>query len=297
MIKAGLLAATGGAPDVGGNAGAAEVVNVADAIAVPEELFRKYTETDSRPLTPTPTLASGPPLTNRPAQEEFPVTCNPRERTTLVLDLRASSRKQENETFTWHALTLEPPPTPRKTEVSLARPIPRHQLHSPVPASVSVAPPITEIYEPSSCKNEEDAEESTSEEPVIIRRRGKRLRKRKCRRDSAYGQQTEVRDLLEPTETQVSQIADGSRRPSVHTGSGDPGDPSTSPKKISALSVGPTLPPSFIPPEILKHLCRELDRDKVEAEFSAKVNSRYRATCKRELHLLLYSEIPEKDSV
>jgi len=33
-----------------------------------------------------------------------------------------------------------------------------------------------------------------------------------------------------------------------------------------------TMPPSFLAPDILKHLCRELDRDKVEAEFSIKVN-------------------------
>lgn len=31
------------------------------------------------------------------------------------------------------------------------------------------------------------------------------------------------------------------------------------------------MPPSFLLPDILKHLCRELDRDKVEAEFSTKV--------------------------
>lgn len=91
MIRASLVAAGNNATDVGGNT-AAELIN--DASAVPEELFRKYTETDSRPLTPAPTLASGPPLTNRPTQEEFPVTCDPRERTTLILDLRANSQKQ-----------------------------------------------------------------------------------------------------------------------------------------------------------------------------------------------------------
>lgn len=33
------------------------------------------------------------------------------------------------------------------------------------------------------------------------------------------------------------------------------------------------MPPSFLAPDILKHLCRELDRDKVEAEFSIKVST------------------------
>lgn len=66
-------------------------------------------------------------------------------------------------------------------------------------------------------QDEEEAADSDagSERPVVVRRRGKRLRsKRKGRRGSTYGQQTEVRDPLEPTVTQVSQIGDGSRRPS-----------------------------------------------------------------------------------
>lgn len=62
---------------------------------------------------------------------------------------------------------------------------------------------------------EEEADSVSEQQPVIIRRRGKRLRKRKCRRGSTYGQQTEVRDPLEPTVTQVSQIGNGSRRPSL----------------------------------------------------------------------------------
>ncbi|KAG7209056.1 hypothetical protein KM043_015213 [Ampulex compressa] len=272
MIRASLVAGGGGRPDVGGNAAAVEATN-ADATPVPEELFRKYTETDSRPLTPAPTLASGIALTNRAVQLELPPTCNPRERTTLVLDLRTNSHTQESETFTWHALTLEPPPTPRKTEVSAYKPLPRQQPHSPAPSPVPPrAPPspIEELCELNSPTNAEGDVESGSDELVIVRRRGKRLRKRKCRRGSTYGQQTEVRDLLEPTETQVSQIGDGSRRTSVHVSPADPGDSTDTPKKVSLLTPGPTMPSSFISPEILKHLCRELDRDKVEAEFSTK---------------------------
>lgn len=48
-------------------------------------------------------------------------------------------------------------------------------------------------------------------------------------------------------------------------------DGSTSPKRASAQISSHTMPPSFLAPDILKHLCRELDRDKVEAEFSIKV--------------------------
>lgn len=48
-----------------------------------------------------------------------------------------------------------------------------------------------------------------------MRRRGKKLKKRKNRRCSTYGQSTEVRDLLEPAETQVSQVNGASRRNSL----------------------------------------------------------------------------------
>lgn len=92
MIRANLVAGAN-AIDASENVKSAEVVNVDTAI-VPEELFRKYTETDSRPLTPAPTLVSGLALSNRLNQEEYPVTCSPRERTTLVLDLRANSKKR-----------------------------------------------------------------------------------------------------------------------------------------------------------------------------------------------------------
>lgn len=101
MIRTSLLAmgaggGVGEAGNVGGNSGGDGCNTEVTASAVPEELFRKYTETDSRPLTPTPTLASGPTaLTNRAIQEDLPAPCNPRERTTLVLDLRTNSQNQQ----------------------------------------------------------------------------------------------------------------------------------------------------------------------------------------------------------
>ncbi|EGI57881.1 PREDICTED: uncharacterized protein LOC105153410 [Acromyrmex echinatior] len=279
MIRASLLAVGaggGGGETAAGNVGSGDGYNTEmTASAVPEELFRKYTETDSRPLTPAPTLASGPTaLTGRAAQEDLPATCNPRERTTLVLDLRTSSQnQQENETFSWHALTLELPPTPRKSEIFICKPTSRsqHSLAIPVPPPSSLSSPIAEKCETSSSRNvEEEVDSDNEQQPTITRRRGKRLRKRKCRRGSTYGQQTEVRDPLEPTVTQVSQIGNGSRRSSLHVNVGEV-DGSTSPKKrTSVQATSHTMSSSFLEPDILKHLCRELDRDKVEAEFSIK---------------------------
>ncbi|KAM0734896.1 hypothetical protein ACS0PU_011009 [Formica fusca] len=281
MIRTSLLAVGAGgnrgeimAGNVGGDIGDGYNTEMI-ASAVPEELFRKYTETDSRPLTPAPTLASGPTaLTSHATQEDLPVTCNPRERTTLVLDLRTNSQNQqvENETFSWHALTLELPPMPRKSEIFVCKPVSRSQHLSVAPAPPPPSPPspVTERCETNSSKNvEEEADSVSEQQPVIIRRRGKRLRKRKCRRGSTYGQQTEVRDPLEPTVTQVSQIGNGSRRPSAHINI-DNVDDSISSKKTPVHTMSHTMPPSFLTPDILKHLCREIDRDTVEAEFSIK---------------------------
>lgn len=54
----------------------------------------------------------------------------------------------------------------------------------------------------------------------------------------------------------------------------DTENPALTPMKTTTTAtVPPSTPVSFIDIEILKHLFRELDRDKVEAEFSLKVNT------------------------
>ncbi|XP_017875935.1 uncharacterized protein LOC108622521 [Ceratina calcarata] len=246
-----------------------------DPATVPEELFRKYTETDSRPLTPAPTLASGSALTSRLVQDEYPMARDLRERPTLVLDLRTNLQKQmENETLTWHALTLEPPPTYRKTEIFISKPIfkrtSEHRVYTPNSAADVLDSFRREDIddELNSSRNMEKSK-TENKERVVIRRRGKRLRKTKSRRRSIYGQQAEICDFFEPTETQISHLGDGSRRTSIHTNNEEPDNQVTSAKKTSAISnaISTTLS-SFIDGDILKHLCRELDNYKVEAEFS-----------------------------
>uniref|UniRef100_A0A182PK99 Uncharacterized protein n=1 Tax=Anopheles epiroticus TaxID=199890 RepID=A0A182PK99_9DIPT len=74
---------------------------------VPEEFFRRYTDTDSRPLTPTPTVASGRTrasvggshLARRCVTPE-PQMANGQERKQLILDLR---RSHSQETLYWNA--------------------------------------------------------------------------------------------------------------------------------------------------------------------------------------------------
>ncbi|XP_045772630.1 uncharacterized protein LOC123872412 isoform X1 [Maniola jurtina] len=62
---------------------------------VTEDMFRRYTETDSRPLTPAPTLASGKSRSSRRCLTPD----QPHQRTTIVLDLR---RSHSQETLYYH---------------------------------------------------------------------------------------------------------------------------------------------------------------------------------------------------
>lgn len=78
---------------------------------------------------------------------------------------------------------------------------------------------------------------------------------------------------MEPTETQVSQVADSCRRKSSVTQHGNVGELVNIDEKIFSSITLPLQPEyhSFISYDILKHLARELDRETVEAEFSLKV--------------------------
>ncbi|XP_057321004.1 uncharacterized protein LOC130664863 isoform X2 [Microplitis mediator] len=269
MIRATLIA--GGIIDTGEINDGINVhttITTTTTTTVPEELFRKYTETDSRPLTPTPTLASGPLTAHQTQSDLNLVPCNPRERTTLILDLRTASQEQD-ETLSWHALTLELPPSPKRANEYFKSSIQhRHQSRSALLPVQTSDDQIQHVID--SSRNQEEDEISNSDNEIPIRRRGKRLKKRRCRRGSAYGQQNEVRDPLEPTETQVSQVADSCRRKSSVTQHGNVGELENIDEKIfSTLPLQPECR-SFISSDILKHLARELDRETVEAEFSLK---------------------------
>lgn len=173
--------------------------------SVPEELFRRYTETDSRPLTPAPTIASA---YTRASGSRRCVTPDPlpvsevREKTLLVLDLR---RSHSQETLSWHGSSqLLDPPLIRIQHVPTRTGTPEHfrtishspdslrrrgerNLQAPMFGKVSKsAPAKPESKEQLSVvdKNEEEEVEADGEEDVI-KRRGRRRRKRG--RDSSRG--------------------------------------------------------------------------------------------------------------
>lgn len=69
--------------------------------SVPEELFRRYTETDSRPLTPAPTLVSAYTRASgsRRCMTPDPVPTSEVKKTLLILDLRRSHSQVRTYTF------------------------------------------------------------------------------------------------------------------------------------------------------------------------------------------------------
>lgn len=84
--------------------------DIADPNFIPEEFFRRYTGSDSRPLTPTPTVVSGRTRTSGGSQYYYarrcftpdPIKNFDHERKQIVLDLR---RSHSQETFQWNALS------------------------------------------------------------------------------------------------------------------------------------------------------------------------------------------------
>ncbi|KYM78534.1 hypothetical protein ALC53_11189 [Atta colombica] len=67
----------------------------------------------------------------------------------LLYHLMKLAHFSENETFSWHALTLELPPTPRKSEIFICKPTLRsqHSLTISVPPPSSLSSPIAEKCE------------------------------------------------------------------------------------------------------------------------------------------------------
>lgn len=79
---------------------------------------------------------------------------------------------------------------------------------------------------------------------------------------------------IKKKEIEYNFSVDGTTR-RLHADANDQADSSRSPKGTSARAIRgqAILPESFLAPDVLKYLCRELDRDKVEAEFSVKVRT------------------------
>ncbi|KAK9744704.1 hypothetical protein QE152_g7472 [Popillia japonica] len=272
--------------------------------SVPEGLFRRYTETDSRPLTPAPTIASTytrASASRRCVTPDPVITAQFKEKTRLILDLR---RSHSQETLSWFggASSTDPPiiriqqaPTRSVTpESNLAaqkdpkKKSPRSLQQSPVckKTKTDIPRPKTEfprlrndtkselrppkihleVTPPKESNTQEiQVVEAGEDDEDVMKRRGKKRHKKG--RDSSRG--PPVQQSIDP-ETQVATIGIDSHNPSARTSlipntEQEMDDAKAEEKRKSSLDVN-----SYLDKEILRQLRRELNEEIVDNEFDLK---------------------------
>ncbi|XP_025831846.1 uncharacterized protein LOC108732558 [Agrilus planipennis] len=259
--------------------------------SVPEELFRRYTDTDSRPLTPAPTLASA---YTRASGSRRCITPDPtfnaeiKEKTMLILDLR---RSHSQETLSWYGSSLyhETPlikifPAPladggggslrstrslgddNRKKLNKTRSIPPGTKYKDKRDKALLDVVETKKTAEDAEKNQKGAED---EEP--LKRRGKRRKKKG--RDSSKGPPA-FQSSLDP-ETQISAIGQDSgnpsKRPSVSLNDADIGNANgTTTKNSENVRKSSLDVDSFLDKDVLKHLRRQLNEEIVDCEFDKK---------------------------
>lgn len=262
--------------------------------SVPEELFRRYTETDSRPLTPAPTLASGATRTSGSRRCVTPEACTRHPKAQLILDLR---RTHSQETISYSASLHEPPliriqhvPTRAASLEELAHSRPLASSHSlPIqsPRKAKTAVTNTKINltviktekldskEPSSQKPSETSENKNEDEDEYIKRRGKK--KKKKERDASRGPPA-FQASLDP-ETQVAALGTDSTNHSARTSlipanisqeGADCPNPSVSNQSAKFKTHKSLDIDSYLDAEILRQLRRELNEEVVDTELDLK---------------------------
>ncbi|KAL1490727.1 hypothetical protein ABEB36_013375 [Hypothenemus hampei] len=234
--------------------------------AVPEELFRRYTETDSRPLTPAPTMVSAATRASSSRRcvtpEGHPAYRKPR----LVLNLR---RTHSQETLSYNTSIQEAPLIcidQVSTKNSNFEELAKHNdpiFESPVQKHTKTAPSS------SFCKLSNDKtfveEENKTEEEQYIKRRGKRRKKK-----LPEGSPETFHSSMDP-ETQVATIGSGSIIQSSHieVQEVDHLRNKSDIKKSNKLKRFEEVD-SYLDTEILKQLRRELNEDIVDNELNLK---------------------------
>lgn len=248
---------------------------------MPEELFRRYTETDSRPLTPAPTLASAVTRASGSRRcvtpDPFPTT-QIKEKTLLVLDLRRS-HSQETLSYYGSSSILEPPLIKIQhvhTRVCSIDKSPDSQnIELPFLAGRPKSAKKYEVAkgtESTEAQPEESVQSEEEEEEEYVKRRGKRRRKR---RDASRGPPA-FQVSLDP-ETQVGthggvESRGTSARPSLVSGMQIEDVIEIVTKVKPALATSKSLDvDSFLDVEILRQLRRELNEEIADTELNDKV--------------------------
>ncbi|XP_050296672.1 uncharacterized protein LOC126736387 [Anthonomus grandis grandis] len=260
--------------------------------SVPEELFRRYTETDSRPLTPAPTLASAATRASGSRRCVTPEASRMHPKAQLVLDLR---RTHSQETISYSA-SLQEPPLIRIQHVSTraasleelghchqagsthSLPIqsPRKAKTAVTNAKLNLAVIKTEKQEHKELAELHTNEIKQENDEDFIKRRGKK--KKKKDRDTSRGPPA-FQASLDP-ETQVATIGTDSKNQSARTSlvpannSQDQGEfisagkvscKNTKTKSRKSLDIH-----SYLDREILRQLRRELNEEVVDNELNLK---------------------------
>ncbi|XP_049771241.1 uncharacterized protein LOC126141558 [Schistocerca cancellata] len=248
--------------------------------AVPEELFRRYTDTDSRPPTPAPTLASAgargsgrrcvtPDAATSATASASAGSAAARGRsrcgggrTLLVLDLR---RSRSQGIFSAQGLGVV---------------LSSSSFHSHL-RRVLQLPPIHKIQpSPETSTVLTDTTGGSGDED-LPRRRGKRRKRGKKGRDGSREPEKEFQGMPEPGETQVSALPLDSRAASARPSFSAAPTPAPAPTPANSVASAPppsatpaTPPPpahvSFLDAAVLRHLQRELDHEVVDSEFQPK---------------------------
>ncbi|KAJ8916127.1 hypothetical protein NQ315_004494 [Exocentrus adspersus] len=253
--------------------------------SVPEELFRRYTETDSRPLTPAPTLASAATKASgsrRCVTPDLLPTNHIREKTLLILDLR---RSHSQETLSYYgSSSVQEPPLIRIQHVhTRAESLEEKVTEEVQTLTKSLSTPAIFNKRPKSGRkleneesvngevkdDKEQGDEEEEEDGEFIKRRGKKRRKRG--RDSSRGPPA-FQASLDP-ETQVATIGldshNTSTRPSLVPGSSFLNDIPEPERRKSVIRPSKSLDiDSYLDTEILKQLRRELNEEIVDNELN-----------------------------
>lgn len=264
------------------------VNQITDPSQIPEEFFCRYTGSDSRPLTPTPTIISGRTRTSagshliqaRRCFTPDPIKSTANERKQLIVDLR---RSHSQETLFWNASSeLSPALQSQETVSKLSK------MNNTISSKTSIQPKNMRLCEQEARKRsaelkaqqQKEAEMRSTENTIIcinemndvneerdcIRRRGKKKKKSKLTTSG----NTFINNQ-EP-ETQIAKIEPDS--PNVSARPLAAADPGNVPKdesinattgRCNGRSKGAQS--SFITEDALKILQRGLNVDIVESAF------------------------------
>lgn len=245
---------------------------------VPEELFRRYTDTDSRPLTPAPTLASAATRASGSRRCLTPEARPAHPKARLVLDLRrthsqdtisysASFQGGLNQNVITRTASLEELPRNRQSVTSDLTQSPRKAKTATDRAKINFA----NLENRDESKLEENKRtDSKNEEDEYIKRRGKK--KKKKPREPPFQPPTDPETQVATigSGSSVNQSARASLIPVDHDEEHSAREKLPSSRKLKSRPHKSVDVDSYLSAEILKQLRRELNEDMVDSELNLK---------------------------